>query len=834
MAKDPLATYRAKRSFERTPEPAGREMAAASPGGSFVIQKHWATRLHYDFRLELDGVMKSWAVPKGPSLDPRDKRMAIATEDHPMEYSRFDGQIPAGQYGAGRVVIWDNGFWQPVGDVHEGLAKGDLKFELRGHKLRGRWVLVRTGPKPAPGVAQPQATQQWLLIKERDAYVRSHDEYDVLEALPDAVPALAVETEDKAENKAELHTSARGKPAALPTKLEPQLAAPVSGVPADADQRLWEIKLDGYRLLARIDAQGRATLRTRNAQDWTARFPVLALELEALKLRSAWFDGELVALNEQGLPSFEALQAAIAAGDTAGLVYFVFDLPFVNGEDWRAVPLVKRREKLEALVRDPRDAIRLSQTFDAPPSQLAAASKAAGLEGLIGKRIDAVYRAGRSDAWVKLKHGHHEEFVIAGYTAGEGGRAASFGALVLASHDEHGVLRHAGNVGSGFSEQTLVQLTPKLQALKTRRPTLDDPHKDLKAVTWVKPELVAQLSFSGVSRDGRIKHAVFRGLREDKPADEVHREHAKDLGAPSITKTPTSTLVITHPQRVIDDSSSHTKRDLVRYYERVAPLMMEHLTQRPVAWLRAPEGLSGETFFQKHLDRGSIQGVVSLAGLSGPKEPILEVQNAAGLAGAAQMNVIEFHTWNARSDDLLHPDRFILDLDPGEGLPWPQVQEAALLLRALLVELELPVFLKTSGGKGLHLVVPLKREHEWATVRSFAQALAHHVAAIIPQRFTTTSGARNRLKKVFIDVLRNSRGATTVCAWSLRARPGLGVSVPIGWDELSRVTSGAHWALANIDERLRVGNGPWLAYADSAVSLDAAIERLGVGHKDPT
>jgi bifunctional non-homologous end joining protein LigD len=876
---DALSTYRGKRRFAQTPEPAGAVADANTSGGTFVIQKHWATRLHYDFRLELDGVMKSWAVPKGPSLDPRDKRMAVATEDHPIDYNRFDGQIPAGHYGAGRVVIWDNGRWKPVGDAHESLTKGELKFELEGHKLRGRFVLVRT--KPREGEKKPT----WLLIKERDAYVRSRDEYDVLEAMPDGVPALGetppaahaqrAEAAPAARAKAKPSANAapaRGRAAPLPASIDPQLALAVSGVPADADQRIWEIKLDGYRLMARIDAKGKATLHTRNALDWSKRFPTLVRAFEDLSQHEAWIDGELVALDARGLPSFEALQRAIAGGDTGALVYFAFDLPFVDGEDWRALPLSQRRARLDAIVAGPvagppqggpapsggsecreregagpLDNIRLSQTFDAPPSQLAAASKAAGLEGLVGKRVDAPYRGGRSDAWVKLKHGHHEEFVIAGFTRGEGMREKTFGALVLAQHDEHGLLRHAGNVGSGFDEDTLEALSARLRPLRVKRPVLDDPNKDLKDAIWVRPELVAQISFAGRSRDGRVRHAVFRGLREDKSAREVERERP---GAVMVTAASPIAVTVTNPERVIDPSTGITKIEVVRYMQCVAPLMLEHLASRPVSWLRAPDGLSGQTFFQKHNDRMTMPGVESFAGpsaagppqggrvpsggserierggLSASSDQLIEIIDTQGLVGAAQMNVIEFHTWNAKRDDLMHPDRVILDLDPGDGVPWPQVQEAALLVRALLQELELPAFLKTSGGKGLHVVVPLERVHDWATMHGFAQVFAQHMARVVPQRFTAISGARNRIGKIYIDHMRNSRGATTVCAWSPRARPGIGVSVPIAWDELSRVTGGAHWSLRDVDERLRIGNGPWRAYADSAVRLDAAIERL--------
>ncbi|MDP3252595.1 MAG: DNA ligase D [Hydrogenophaga sp.] len=792
---DSLALYRKKRNFARTPEPA--EGGEASTGAlRYVIQKHWASHLHYDLRLELDGTMKSWAVPKGPSFDPKDKRMAVQVEDHPIAYNTFEGQIPPGQYGAGKVIVWDKGHWTPIGDAAKGYEEGKLKFELHGHKLKGRWTLVRMRAD-AGGKGPP-----WLLIKEHDEHERPADEFNVVEELPDSVSSLQAATPKKA---------------ALPDQLSPQLATLAKAPPTEVADWLWELKFDGYRLLAR--KQGKTVrLFTRNGHDWTGRMPTLAKEVAKLPLKSGWLDGEVMVVDEEGVPNFQALQNAFDGVDTKHLVYVLFDLPFADGLDLRPLPVQERRERLRALMEGyVSDLLRFSESFDAPSADLLASACKLGFEGLIGKRKAAPYVSRRNTDWIKLKCGQRQEFVIGGYTDPKGSRTG-IGALLLGVHDEDGALKFAGHVGSGFNERTLQSLHGTLKKLAADKSPFAGAAKIEGRPHWVKPSLLAEVSFAGWTQEGRVRHGVFLGLRGDKPAVAIAREEPKAA----------TTMKVSNPERVIDAESGLTKMDLVRYYETVAPFMMEHLKGRPVALVRAPDGIVGELFFQKHLDKTRMDGVALLdPALDEGHAPLIEVARPQGLLSAAQMNVVEFHTWNARKDRIERPDRMTFDLDPGEGVAWAQVQEAAELVHVLLKELGLPAFLKTSGGKGLHVVVPIKRLHGWDAVKGFSQAVVQHLAQTIPERFVAKSGPRNRVGKIFADYLRNGRGATTVSAWSARSRPGLGISVPVAWSELSGLKSGAHWTVQTVDQRLRKGNSPWEVYDKAAVSLAPAMRHLG-------
>ena len=862
-----LARYHARRDFTRTPEPAGTVGPPTKGALQYVIHKHWATRLHYDLRLELDGTMHSWAVPKGPSLDPRDKRLAVQVEDHPVDYNDFEGQIPAGQYGGGRVIIWDRGSWQPTGGVaaaRAGLAKGELKFRLHGAKLTGLWALVRM--KPRAGESKPA----WLLIKDRDDVARAASEFDVTEALPDSVGPAQIKARQPptshskpnqppapaSQAQAAIETKA-SKAVPLPATTAPQLASLMREPPADAADWLWELKFDGYRLLARIDG-GRARLFTRNGLDWTARMPELARALAALPVRQAWLDGEVVMPGDDGLPDFGALQNAFDGGRSAGLVMYLFDLLHLDGADLREQPLTERRARLEALLKRARrpktSPLRLSEAFDEAPHNLIASACRLGMEGIIGKRRDAAYRPGRSSDWIKLKCGQGEELIIAGHTEGQGARSGEVGALVMAAHDADGKLRWAGNVGSGFDTRTLVRLKEKLAPLKVKTSPLETGPQPPGRVHWVRPELVAQISHAGFTHARRLRHGVFRGLREDKLAADVVFEQdslkksasAPATQAPAAIKTGSKAAAtptfkgrgggapvvggqaISSPDRVVDASTGTTKLDIARYYATVAPLLLPHLDHRPVALVRAPDGIAGALFFQKHLERITLPGVIQLDPALDPGHAsLLEIDSLPGLMGAVQMNTLELHTWNARHDRIERPDRFVIDLDPGDGVPWDKVQEAALLTRTLLTELGFTPFLKTSGGKGLHVVTPIKRLHDWDTVKGFTKQLTEHLARLMPDRFSALSGPKNRVGKIYPDYLRNGRGATTVAAWSARARAGIGVSVPIGWDELAAVTGGAHWHLGNVEERLRVGAGPWAGYDKAAVSIGGPAKQLG-------
>lgn len=865
MAKnDSLELYRQKRNFGITPEPAHDAKVGGKPNAkalAYVIQKHRASRLHYDLRLEFEGTLKSWAVPKGPGLDPKVKRMAVQVEDHPLSYGSFEGTIPAKQYGAGNVIVWDRGTWAPLEDPAQGFKAGKLKFEIHGEKLRGKWTLIRMKGKSEKQV-------HWLLIKEHDSEERPAADYDITEALPDSVmsgpgvkkkPAAAAKT-TTARVSSRSASTPKGMPdgavkAKFPALIEPQLATLVETAPGG--EWMYELKFDGYRLMTRLDGD-KVNCFTRNGHDWTDKMPQLAKALQALKLDTAWLDGEIVVPDQNGIPNFQLLQgafesrgrkAAPASANAARIVYYVFDLPFYAGHDLRDVPLSERRALLQKIMaKNKSPSLRFSDAFDAPSKDLVSSACKLGFEGLIGKRADAPYQSRRSADWIKLKCGKRQEFIICGFTEPRGSRSG-LGALLLGIHDAKGKLQYAGNVGSGFNDQMLVDLRAQLDKLRTgSRPFGNKTNVEGKP-HWVKPKLLAEIAFADWTHTHRVRHAVFKGLRSDKKPQAITREKVvkaselkpdkpaakgsatvpakKAASKKAVVVSLPKSLRVTHPERVIDKQSGLTKLDLVQHYAAVAEVMLPHLKGRPVSLVRAPSGTAGELFFQKHAKGDELPGVKLLDPALDPShDSLLEIGNITGLLSSAQMNTIEFHTWNATASSIGKPDRMTFDLDPGEGVSWPQMQEAALLVRTLVEELGLVPFLKTSGGKGLHVVIPLKRLHDWDTVKGFSQFIVQHLARTIPQRFVAKSGPTNRVGKIFADYLRNGFGATTVSAWSARARPGMGVSVPVAWDELPDLTSGAHWHVQNIGERLALGNQPWDSYAASAKSLTSAMKRM--------
>lgn len=835
MGTSSLATYQRMRDFRATPEPAG-EVRASGDELSFVVQKHAARRLHYDFRLELDGTLKSWAVPKGPSLDPHDKRMAVQVEDHPLSYGGFEGVIPEGHYGAGSVIVWDRGTWVPLGDPRKGYREGKLKFELRGEKLHGGFTLVRMKSR------ENERQVPWLLIKEHDDEARPASEFDVIEALPDSVLTdkkkrpVAAKVPAKSPATSPAKAKKRKAQAELPLSLTPQLATLVDDIPP-GDDWLYEIKFDGYRIVTRIDGDD-VRCFTRNGHDWSHRLPTLVKAIRALDIGWGWLDGEIIVAGPKGTPDFQLLQNAFDAQRTQDIQYYVFDLPFHDGEDLRERPLIERRERLQSLLGSRTGgAVQFSAAFDADPRELLASAKEAGLEGLIAKRGSATYHSRRSADWVKLKIGQRQEFVIGGFTDPKGSRAG-IGSLLLGVHDAEGKLRYAGNVGTGFDDKTLVALRKQLDAIETTTsPYTDGPTRvgTVKLVKphWVKPKLIAEVAFAEWTKSGHVRQAVFHGLRSDKPAERITKEVAKhvDASAPKSAAVPKD-FRVTHPERVIDPGTGVTKGQLIEYYASVAELMLPHLKQRPVSLLRAPDGVNGEFFFQKHAEKKSFPNIEILDRALYPShDPLLAIGTPIALLSAAQMNVIELHTWNATTRAMDRPDRMVFDLDPGEGVGWPQVQEAAQLVHALLDQIGLIGFLKTSGGKGLHVVVPLAPKYDWDTVKDFSQAIVAHMASVIPQRFVAKSGPKNRVGRIFIDYLRNGLGATTVCAWSARARPGLGVSVPVTWDELGGLESGAHWTVQNVADRLATGNTPWDGYAKAKQSLVKPMKAMGFDPK---
>ncbi|KRB94259.1 DNA ligase D [Noviherbaspirillum sp. Root189] len=870
---DKLSTYHAKRNFGITPEPKGM-VVALSERLRFVVQKHDARRLHYDFRLEIDGTLKSWAVPKGPSLDPAEKRLAVHVEDHPLDYIDFEGDIPEHQYGAGHVDVWDIGYWEPQEDPAAAYRAGKIKFRLDGEKLHGGWTLVRTR------LAGSGGKEQWLLIKEKDETARSIKDYDITEALPDSVlqgaPAFQSSVAKKAQapvktNDAHLNTRAsrtvsktpaQGKmpgsvKAPLPETMLPQLATLVDEVPS-AGEWLFEVKFDGYRLLTRVD-NGEVRLFTRDGKDWTARLPKQVEAIKGLRLKTAWLDGEIVVLDEHGVPSFQLLQNAFDEKSPSRILYFLFDVPYLNGYDLRGAALSDRRARLSKLLTDAdNSAIRYSAPMSEPPQQLLTSACGMSMEGIIGKLADSPYVGKRSNTWIKLKCQHRQEFVIAGYTEPQGSRKF-LGALLLGVYED-GKLRYTGRVGTGFDHKTLLALHQRLSRLEIdKRPFERMPAGVRRAEThWVKPQLVAEISFAEWTTDGIVRQAVFHGLREDKPAKEIRREQSVPVsngpatimaGTPEKAvkrrqanpaptqqagKDEVAGIRITHADRVVDPSTGLTKFDVATHYARVAPMLLPYLNNRPVYLLRCPEGIRGEQFFQKHATKLSIPGIRLLDPSLDPEhDPLMAIDDAHALAGASQMGMMELHICSATADKIDRPDNMVFDLDPDPSLPWTTVKEAAQLTKVMLDELGLKSFLKTSGGKGLHIVVPLARRHTWDEVTDFSQAIAKHLARTLPKLFSATMGEKNRVKKVFVDFQRNRRHASTVAPYSVRARPGLPVSVPIAWEELDHIDKATAWTVATLPERLdTLKQDPWQDFLTTRQTLTAAMKKtLGLTKK---
>ncbi|BBR54065.1 MULTISPECIES: DNA ligase D [Pseudomonas] len=826
MAK-PLQEYQRKRDFNATPEPAGtRRRGRPAHALQYCIQKHDASHLHYDFRLELDGTLKSWAIPKGPSLDPKVRRLAIHVEDHPLDYADFEGHIPEGHYGAGDVIVWDRGVWEPEGDPRSAYAKGKLRFRLQGEKLAGVWNLFRThlaGKK-----------EQWMLVKSDDDQARSESDYSIVEAQPDSVlsertllPRRAKAQATPAKRAASPRTRvANAKKAELPEHLQPQLATLVDAPPV-GDWR-YEVKFDGYRILARIEGSD-VRLFTRNGHDWRAKMPHQVQALRDLKLKSAWLDGEVVVAGENGLADFQALQNAFDTEHDERITYYVFDLPFLDGQDLRQVPLQDRRETLRQLLEGREsEQVKYSADFDQPVDSLLDSACRLELEGLIGKRADSPYSGRRSSDWIKLKCKQRQEFVIVGYTEPKGSRNG-FGALLLALHDnDSGQLRYAGKVGTGFSTTTLDSIHARLKPLEVDKPALAKPPTgaDARGVHWLKPQLLAEVAYAQMTRDGVVRHSVFHGLRDDKPATAIDLERAmpKTRVAKPSPETTLGDLRLTHPDRVIDASSGVTKRQVAEYYAQVAPWILPQLKDRPVALVRAPEGLGGELFFQKNAGQLHIPDVVSYSKAQAGQAAMI-LNSAESLLGAVQMNMLELHTWNGTDKDFDKPDRFVLDLDPDPALPWKAMLEATQLTLTLLDELGLKVFLKTSGGKGMHLVVPLTRRAGWDEVKDFSHAIVQYLARLFPERLSAVSGPKNRVGRIFIDYLRNGKGATTVSAYSLRAREGLPVSVPIWREELPQLKGANQWHIGNLAERLAEVDDPWADLAKTRQSITARMRK---------
>ncbi len=823
-----LATYRKKRSFGKTREPRGR--LAAGEGFSFVVQKHAARRLHYDFRLQLDGVLLSWAVPKGPSLDPKVKRLAVQTEDHPVEYGGFEGTIPQGEYGGGTVMIWDQGRWIPEGDARESYRNGVLKFRLEGKRLRGSWHLVRTKGTGKAGGDKPS----WLLFKGSDdeaSTTRDITQEDASVVSGRTMPAIARQADrgTPANPRAkdappDLATIAGARRASFPDAALPcQLARPTLKVP-DGDSWFHEIKLDGYRILAHVEGD-KVELFTRNGLDWTARFATLARALAKARLGQAVLDGEMVALDERGHSSFQALQNALAEDTRAAeLAYFVFDLLYLDGWDLRGCRLDRRKELLrELLAVRASAAIRYSDHLVGNGPAAHAQACQLGLEGLVSKRRDATYRAGRGDAWLKAKCAARQELVVGGFSAPRGSRQ-HLGALLLGVYRK-GELRYAGKVGTGFSEASLRELERKLAPLERKDPPFADPPRGVAArgVRWLEPTLVAEIAFAGFTDDGKVRQAVFHGLREDKPAKEVRPEPAQPVE--SVADAP----AITHPERVLYPDVGITKGQLADYYRKVASAMLPHVANRPLTLVRCPDGQHRSCFYQKHLQRDRVPGLVPVSiRADGKTAQHFFLRDAAGLVGLAQLGVLEVHVWGALADEPEAPDRLVFDLDPAPDVAWPAVVEAAQEVRERMRRLGLESFVKSTGGKGLHVVVPLRRDGArfgWQPARAFCKAVAQAMAADSPRRYLAVATKAKRAGRIYVDHLRNARGATAVAAYSPRSRPGAPVSVPLAWNELAAFDPGAPYSVLNVAERLR-RKDPWRELPDVQQGLGRDVLEL--------
>jgi len=881
----PLETYHKKRNFKTTPEPKGRVHARKARELAFVIQKHAASHLHYDFRLELDGVLLSWAVPKGPSLDPNDKRLAMHVEDHPIEYGDFEGVIPPKQYGSGTVLLWDRGTWIPKEDPVAGYARGKLKFDLVGTKLHGGWNLVRSRSGKYGG------DKSWLLIKEDDQYARQGADAHVVDELPNSVLSGRSIEEIAADPDREWHSNKsvaenvrsgavkRRKPArklaaidgarkrADPEWIAPELATLVDEAPG-GDAWVHEIKYDGYRMLCHV-SRGRCTVYSRNHKDWTPQLPLLAAAMARLPVDNAWFDGEVIAPDESGRSNFQALQNAFAGEGAERMVFYAFDVPYLDGYDLREVPLVERKKVLRSVLPSGEGMVRYSDHVQGEGPTFFAEACRLGLEGIVSKRADSAYRGARGRDWVKVKCAQRQEVVIGGWTDPQGSRTG-FGALLVGVHDGAGKLRYAGKVGTGFTQKTLDAVMQALRKRATDKPAFVDPPTGAEGrrAHWVKPDLVAEVQFTEWTRDNTLRHPSFQGLRKDKPARDVVREfpgeaaeeteapaartqrrsahadavstrartlpkaaakgsrdapNAATKDSPDATRDASSVagVALSNPEKLLYPEAKITKRELAEYYAAIGDWMVPHLENRPLTLVRCPNGWNAHCFYQKHVKEAL-----------GPFLKAVDVREAGGVAhymmansvGAVvsllQMGVLEIHPWGSRKENLDEPDRIVMDFDPDEALPWSTLVEAVTVLRKLLDTLGLRGFLKTTGGKGLHVVLPIAPRHDWPTITAFTKAIADLMVMSFPDRFTAKLNKATRTGKILVDYLRNAEGATAIAPYSLRAKKNAPVSMPISWEELKRDVRFDCFNVRNAAARLKTQKrDPWAEFLE----VDQAI-----------
>jgi bifunctional non-homologous end joining protein LigD len=887
MPRDNLASYRAKRDFQQTAEPSGKIPVPAAEQLRFVIQRHDATRLHYDFRLELDGVFLSWAVTKGPSLDPTVKRLAVETEDHPLDYGDFEGTIPKDQYGGGTVQLWDRGYWLPDGDPHEGLRKGDLKFTLVGHRLEGSWVLVRMKWGREKGDSK---RTNWLLIKHRDSYAHDGDDDAVLQDNDTSVASgrtlkeiaigagkaptpfmtakkrtagavwqsnrqgggkTAVAPESKAKAK---------KVRTIPNFIGPQLTKAVEKPPSGSGW-VHEVKFDGYRLQLRVE-KGKATLKTRKGLDWTKKFQAIANVAE--QLPDCMIDGEACALDDEQVPNFSALQVALSEGRSEDIVFFAFDLMFVEGEDLRALPLVERKDRLQQLLGgldDKNGQIRYVEHLETDGADVLASACKMKLEGIISKRRDGPYESTRSADWTKSKCRGGEEVVIGGWTQ-EGTKLRS---LIVGRYRDRKLVP-VGRVGTGYSDAVMRLVLPQLKKVESKTSPFaagTSPKKESN-MHWARPELVAEIEFAGWTGDGNVRQAAFKGLRTDKPAEEVvaeapakptgaelapvipteaRRAKRRDLSMKPKKRDPSASLGMTgksgpsvvmgvtlsHPDKPLwpDEKPPVTKIELARYYEEIGDWMLPHIQGRPCSLVRTPDGIKSQTFFQRHVMPGS-SSLITEVKVSGEKKPYVQLDSVDAIVAAAQIGATELHPWNGQAGNPELPGRLVFDLDPAPDVDFDEVIRGALAVRKRLEKLGLETFCKTTGGKGLHVVTPLTsdpKSPDWDAAKMFAKEVCRRLVVAEPDRFLLNMAKKERKGKIFLDYLRNDRTSTAVAVLSPRARPGATVSMPLDWSQVKAGLDPKRFNLRTAPALLKKSK-PWRAYDKAAVPLRKAIQAL--------
>ena len=805
--KDKLALYRKKRDFGVTPEPSGAGKAAAR-GSRFVIQMHAARRLHYDLRLEIDGVYKSWAVTRGPSLDPKDRRLAVEVEDHPIEYGTFEGTIPQGEYGGGTVMLWDRGTWAPEGDPAKAHKKGHITFEFKGERLQGGFSLIRMADRDQ-GKGR-KVRHNWLLIKKNDRWAKPGHGDAAIENATSVKTGRSMRqiaegdsptwdsTRTKAamkKNVAAIEADESGKRGKLPAVIGPELTTLVEAPPSGANW-IHEVKFDGYRMGGRIE-NGKAKLITRSGLDWTRKFPAIAKALEKAKIKSGWLDGEIVVPDENGLSSFSGLQRALSEGDDRKMVFYLFDLPYLNGHDLRDLPLIQRKQLLRdtLFAKKANGALAYSEHHEAEGDAFYKAACNMALEGVVSKRKDSPYRPGRGRDWVKSKCIDRDEFVVGGYTPSRTGRG--IGSL-LVGHYEGKRLVYDGRTGTGFGAKEALALEKALRSRQIDEAPFDKMERAHKArAHWVKPELVAEVGYRGRSSDGLLRQASFQGLREDKPARQIAHDDRSTRA--SSADDMVAGVKITHPTRVIDPTTGKTKLDIALYYERVAETLLLDMGDRPVAVVRNPDGITGESFFQRHPQQ-TLKGRISTVKDPEDKEELLAVRNAKDLITLVQFGVIEIHPWQTHIDKLDKADRFILDLDPAPDVPFAAVTLAAKLVRRRLDDLGLKSVVKTTGGKGLHVIVPLRPAASWPIAKGFAKAIADSLARDEPTIFLAKASKAARKGRIYVDYLRNDRGSTAVGAYCVRARQGLPVAMPLDWSQVTETLQPADYSIETVDQ----------------------------------